>query len=154
SQVFMIYEDPDRLLEGLLYEQPAAHHGWAEAVDADGVIHRFRPVTDADAIERLQALLKDKTLLIADGHPRYETALSLQREVRDHIRRREGVEPPPGALLTDYAMIFVSNMDDPGLKVYPTHRVLYRWPEGWDRARFEAALFERYERVDSGETFR
>lgn len=152
SQVFMIYSDPERHLENLLYEQPAAHHGWAQATGHDGVIHRFRPVTDIRALQELQRLFADKTLLIADGHHRYETALGFAREVRDQIKRQTGQEPAPGSLLSDYGMVFVTNMDDPGLKVYPTHRVLYAWPEGWDQKRFEDTLLAQYDVVQDDPT--
>jgi uncharacterized protein (DUF1015 family) len=152
SQVFMIYSDPQRTLESLLYDN-TTQDGWAEAADADGVVHRFRPVTDAAVISKLQALFADKALLIADGHHRYETALSYKREVRDQIKEKTGQEPPEGSLLSDYGMIFLTNMDDPGLKVYPTHRILYQWPQGWDQARFEAELFKKYEIVNNNETF-
>jgi uncharacterized protein (DUF1015 family) len=152
SQVFMIYSDATRTLENLLYpaDQPT---GWAEATDADGVIHRFNPVIDSAIIGKIQALLQDKPLLIADGHHRYETALSYKQEVRDQLKAKTGQQPPEGSLLSDYAMIFVTNMDDPGLKVYPTHRILYQWPQGWNAPRFEMELFKRYEIVTEGETF-
>jgi uncharacterized protein (DUF1015 family) len=152
SQVFMIYSDAERLLEQLLFAA-APNETWAEATDADGVIHRFRPVTDPQVLDRLQALFAAKALLIADGHHRYETALAYQREVREQLKQQTGTEPPAGSLLSDYGMIFLTNMDDPGLKVYPTHRILYRWPEGWDQNRFEAELFKRYDVVDTQETF-
>jgi uncharacterized protein (DUF1015 family) len=152
SQVFMIYGDPSRTMENLLYTSSPANN-WAEATDADGVVHRFRPVTDSVTIGKIQALLKDKPLLIADGHHRYETALSYKEEVREQLRQKTGQEPPEGSLLSDYAMIFITNMDDPGLKVYPTHRILYQWPTGWDTQRFEAELFQKFERVNGGETF-
>jgi uncharacterized protein (DUF1015 family) len=153
SQVFMIYSDPQRTLESLLYGNKAVTEDWAEATDADGVVHRFRPVTDAEIIAQLQVLFKDKALLIADGHHRYETALAYKQEVREQIKAQTGQEPPEGSLLSDYAMIFLTNMDDPGLKVYPTHRILYRWPEGWDQPRFEAELYKRFEQVEANETF-
>lgn len=152
SQVFMIYSDPTRTLENLLYPAGQAT-GWAEATDADGVVHSFKPVTDSAVIGKIQALLQDKPLLIADGHHRYETALSYKQEVRDQLKEKTGQEPPEGSLLSDYAMIFVTNMDDPGLKVYPTHRILYQWPQSWDAQRFETELFQRYEIVTEGETF-
>lgn len=152
SQVFMIYSDPQKTLENLLYPSNNTQ-GWAQATDADGVIHRFQPITDATIIEKLQSLFKNKTLLIADGHHRYETGLAYKREVREQIRQKTGQEPPEGSLLSDYGMIFLTNMDDPGLKVYPTHRILYQWPQGWDQSRFEAELLKKYEVVDADETF-
>jgi uncharacterized protein (DUF1015 family) len=152
SQVFMIYGDPSRTMENLLYP-PGNEAEWAEATDADGVVHRYKPVTDSGAIGKIQALLQDKPLLIADGHHRYETALSYKREVREQLKAKTGQEPPEGSLLSDYGMIFITNMDDPGLKVYPTHRILYNWPQGWDTEGFEAELLDRYDVVTDGETF-
>ncbi len=152
SQVFMIYSDSQRTLETLLYTQPNAD-GWAKATDADGVVHQFKPVTDAGIIEKLQTLFKDKALLIADGHHRYETGLAYKREVREQWLQKTGEEPPEGSLLSDYGMIFLTNMDDPGLKVYPTHRILYQWPQGWNQERFETELFKKYDVVTTDETF-
>lgn len=152
SQVFMIYSDPQRTMESLLYSHPN-QDDWASATDADGVIHQFKPVTDAAVIEKLQALFKEKTLLIADGHHRYETGLAYKQEVREQLKQATGQEPPEGSLLSDYAMIFLTNMDDAGLKVYPTHRIMYQWPQGWDQTRFETELFKKYDRVSADETF-
>jgi len=152
SQIFMIYGDPSRTLENLLYN-PDMKSAWAEATDADGVIHRFKAVTDSNAIHKIQTLLQNKPLLIADGHHRYETALYYKREVREQLKAKTGQEPPEGSLLSDYGMIFITNMDDPGLKVYPTHRILYHWPQGWDAERFETELFKRFDIVEEGETF-
>ncbi len=152
SQVFMIYSDPKRTLETLLYGENN-QSGWAQATDADSVIHQFKPMTDAAVIRQLQDLFKEKALLIADGHHRYETALSYKREVREQLKQQTGSEPAEGTLMSDYGMIFMTNMDDPGLKVYPTHRILYNWPQGWDQARFEVELLKKYDVVASGETF-
>lgn len=152
SQVFMIYSDPQRTLEALLYSSPN-RDGWDQVTDASGVLHQFKAVTDPAIIAKLQALFQDKALLIADGHHRYETALAYQREVREQYKAKTSKEAPACSLLSDYGMIFLTNMDDPGLKVYPTHRILYQWPQGWDQTRFEAELFKRYEKVESGETF-
>lgn len=155
SQVFMIYSDPQQTLEKLLYPDTTSvtAEKWTSATDSDGVTHRFRPVSNLQIIQPLQALFKEKTLLIADGHHRYETALAYQQEVREQLKAQTGESPEPGSLLSDYAMIFLTNMDDPGLKVYPTHRILHQWPKGWDQKHFEAELFRYYEVVESDETF-
>lgn len=145
SQVFFIYSDPDRLMERLLFDSSRPEADWAQADDPDGVQHRLRVVDDPAIVEPLQALFQDKTLLIADGHHRYETALAFQAAVRQRIQEQSGHTPPPGSLLSDYAMVFLTNMDDPGLKVYPTHRILYHWPDGWTQDRFETALYNQYE---------
>ena len=152
SQVFFIYEDAERKMEALLYDHAPAGD-WSEATDVDGTVHRFRPVTDKRITDELKALFADKALLIADGHHRYETALTLQREARAQVKAETGQEPAPGSLLTDYAVVFLSNMADPGLLVFPTHRIVYSFPDGWTPERFEAALYERFEEVRHDETF-
>ncbi len=154
SQVFFIYSDAERQMERLVYDNPqAAAEAPQEVRDADGVIHRFYPVQKPEILDQLQTLFADKSLLIADGHHRYETALAFQAEAREKIKTETGTEPPAGSLLSDYGVVFLTNMDDPGLKVYPTHRILEQWPDGWDQTRFETALFERFDIVETDETF-
>lgn len=154
SQIFMIYSDPQCQLEAAVFssspetDEQYQDAGWSTAVDADQVIHRIKPLSNPPLLKQIQTLFEDQTLLIADGHHRYETALIFKNEVRQLQFRDKGLpEPPDGALLSDYVMVFLTNMDDPGLRVFPTHRVLYRWPEGWDRARFESALLEQMDVV-------
>lgn len=143
SQIFMIYADPDCLLERYLDNQPT-DAAWLEATDADGVVHRYRPITDPAQLTPLQEMFAGQTLLIADGHHRYETALTFKALARKTLFTDRGLpEPPEGALTSDYVMVFLTNMEDPGLRVFPTHRVLYRWPEGWTKERFEAELMQR-----------
>src|SRR5947208_2522636 len=57
--------------------------------DADGTVHRFWQVTDSGAIEAVQEAMGERSIVIADGHHRYETALAY----RDEIRGREGDSP-------------------------------------------------------------
>jgi uncharacterized protein (DUF1015 family) len=76
--------------------------------------------------QKVAALLADKKVYIADGHHRYETMLALRQELRAESgnRPRSSVE---------YGTIFLANMDDPGLLVFPTHRVVHGLPS-FDRA--------------------
>ncbi len=146
SQIFMIYGDPQRNVEHRVFETPA--HDWQEAVDDDGVVHRLRALDDPALIQDIRELFSRQTLLIADGHHRYQTALTLKQEARELYRERHGHEAPEGSLLTDYMMVFLANMDDPGLVVYPTHRLFRHWPDGWDQQRFETTLDEHFDTVD------
>src|SRR5690606_34903145 len=106
-----------------------------EAADADGVVHRFRPVSDPAILKDLQSLFDGQKLLIADGHHRYETAVAFSQQAREQFKAVTGEEPPAGTLASDYLMVFLTNLHDPGLLVYPTDRVLYGWPKGWDAGR-------------------
>lgn len=152
SQIFMIYDDAERRLEALLFGNETGT-GWKQAIDADGVVHRFRPVTSPDVLQSVQTLFADQKLLIADGHHRYETAVAFARQAREQLKAATGEDPSEGALASDYLMVFLTNLHDPGLLVYPTDRVLYRWPQGWDASRFETELFQRFERVETGADF-
>jgi uncharacterized protein (DUF1015 family) len=143
SQIFMIYDDPALQMESLVFD-PATYEeeSWLKVADNDKVVHRLKPISESKMVQRLQEIFQNQKLLIADGHHRYETALTFQREAREYLKKTEGAEPPPGSLLTDYVMVFLTNMEDSGLRVYPTHRVLYHWPEGWTQKKFEEALLK------------
>lgn len=143
SPVFGVYRDPDRAAERLVFDASATS-GVREVTDPDGVIHRLWPVTDAATCAHIQKTLGEVPVMIADGHHRYETALAYQRQARAAMRERGLDVPPEGQLACDWFPMFVSNIDDPGLAVYPTHRVMLGWPEGWDTQKVEAALAERF----------
>jgi uncharacterized protein (DUF1015 family) len=82
------------------------------AHDRDGNLTTVTPI-DGPAAEGLVAALRDERLFIADGHHRYETALAYRDE-----RRAAGDH---GA---DELMVYLCSMRDPGLAVFPTHRLL------------------------------
>lgn len=81
------------------------------AVDGDGVRHTLYACRDADLIERFTTAAKSETILIADGHHRYETALNFHRE---HMN-----DPA-----YDRTMMTLVSMADPGLVIRSFHRLL------------------------------
>ena len=113
GQIFMLYPDPAGSIDSLL-DEAAQRPPLAEITDEYGVVHRFWKVVDAG---RIQQLMADKKLLIADGHHRYETALGTHR---DHPEM-------PGA---DRVMMTFVNMHSPGLKILATHRLVSGIPAG------------------------
>ncbi len=84
---------------------------WAEVTDDDGTVHRIWPIEDPAVHDAVTAELADAELLIADGHHRYETA----RAYRDEV---------PGEGPQNYTLMALTGLDDPGLTVFPTHRLL------------------------------
>ena len=84
---------------------------WGEITDDDGTVHRVWSIDDPAVHEAVAAELAEAELLIADGHHRYETA----RAYRDEI----GGEGPH-----NYTLMALTGLDDPGLTVFPTHRML------------------------------
>jgi uncharacterized protein (DUF1015 family) len=125
SQVFGLYPDPERKSD-----EPFAHliqtPPLLDAVTSDGVHQQLWRLTDAAMQQKVAALLADKKVYIADGHHRYETMLAL----RDELRAESGNNPRSSI---EYGTIFLANMDDPGLLVFPTHRVVHGLKD-FDRA--------------------
>jgi uncharacterized protein (DUF1015 family) len=84
---------------------------WGEASDESGTLNRVWRIADHGIHAAVTELLAGAELLIADGHHRYETA----RAYRDEV----GGEGPH-----DYTLMALTGLDDPGLTVFPTHRLL------------------------------
>ena len=116
GQLFMLYSDPAKTLELLLFP---ARPPDTEVKDEYGVVHRLWAVSDPALIKQTQALLADKKLIIADGHHRYETALTYRNE-----RRQAAVSRDANASYERVMMTFV-NMDSEALVILPTHRVVH-----------------------------
>jgi uncharacterized protein (DUF1015 family) len=118
GQLFFLYEDParqvDTLLESITRQIPAI-----ELHDEYDTIHRVWPVTDKAAIEKLQKAMADKKLIIADGHHRYETALSLRNEAR---AKNGDSDRTAGS---EFAMATIINAHSKGLTILATHRVIH-----------------------------
>lgn len=93
-----------------------------EAKDPDGSVHRLWEINDMKTIDTMQAGLADKAIFIADGHHRYETALEYQREMRTKDGPSKGPKP------YDYVLMFLANMNDEGLTILPTHRLVGNMP--------------------------
>jgi uncharacterized protein (DUF1015 family) len=62
--------------------------------------------------------MSDKDVFIADGHHRYETALAFRKEMEDKGMISTGKEP------FNYVLMFLSNMEEEGLTLLPTHRII------------------------------
>jgi len=119
GQLFMLYPDPERTVDAIL-DEAASAAPLGEVTDEYGVIHRIWKITDA---ARIQELMADKKLVIADGHHRYETALAFRNENPNL----------PGA---DRVMMTFINMYSPGLQILATHRLVNgiagdNFPEGF-----------------------
>jgi uncharacterized protein (DUF1015 family) len=115
SPVFGLFPDPDGLVRAALAPLSAAPD--VAFVDEVGEQHRLWVIRDPAIIAAVVRGLADQPVLIADGHHRYETALAYSREP----------DAPAGA---DGILIALVAEDDPGLRVYPTHRTV----EGLDPA--------------------
>ena len=121
SPIFGLYTDDtgwaDRLIEDVCFSAPVG-----EATDEDGVIHRVWRVLDEEMQNGLVAALQDESILIADGHHRYETALNYLEECK--AQAEADGKTWTGDEDENYVMMMLVALDDAGLIVLPTHRVV------------------------------
>jgi uncharacterized protein (DUF1015 family) len=137
SPVFALYPDPegyvDRRLEKAREAKPLMSFG-----DRRGMEHRLYRVTDPGAQAAAKESVKDRAFFIADGHHRYETAL----KYRD-MRRQQEPDAGPDAPF-EFVMVYLSNMNDEGLTILPTHRLLRNLGD-FDAERFLQRAGELFE---------
>jgi uncharacterized protein (DUF1015 family) len=119
SPIFGLYEDEHGEGHGALQAAiEGAGEPVAEAESDDGTLHRLWRVDDPYLTLRLRRVLAAKKVVIADGHHRYESAL-VYRDLVD--AERPGLPPSSGHR---FIMMALCSMADPGLVIYPTHRLL------------------------------
>jgi uncharacterized protein (DUF1015 family) len=120
SPIFSLYSDPSGAAWDAL--EPATEQApWGEVSDSDGTVHRLWRVSDPRAIAAVQEATRDAELLIADGHHRYETMKTYAEEIGGEGEHR-------------YILMCLVALEDPGLTVFPTHRLV----RGLDSARLQA----------------
>jgi uncharacterized protein (DUF1015 family) len=117
SPIFSIYSSPRRktssILESVVQQPPLI-----TAQNGDGFTHRLWRIDNPEQIRTVEEEMQDLDIFIADGHHRYETALAYKRECEEQGLGKTGEEP------FNYVMMFLSNMDDEGLTLLPTHRIV------------------------------
>jgi uncharacterized protein (DUF1015 family) len=127
SPGFMLYRDPKRVLDGPLDSGEVV----STFTTPDNIEHTVAKVLALDAIRTIVDHIGKSSLLIADGHHRYETALHYSQE----IDAAEGSAPKPYLPRPEhrYFMSFLCNGDDPDLVVFATHRLVHSLPSfDWD----------------------
>lgn len=135
SQVFSLYSDPEKEIDRLL--NGVAKTSSTIDVFFEDIQNRLWRIDDQQAIGAVQEFLNGKQVLIADGHHRYETALAYRDFMRSKNRNHSGTE------LYNYMMMFFTNIDDDGLIIYPTHRVVHSLPE-WNGRSFLKKVEEHF----------
>jgi uncharacterized protein (DUF1015 family) len=110
SPIFSLYSDPSHAAWDAL--APATEEApWGEVTDSDGTVHRLWRVSDPQAIAAVQAAAGGAELLIADGHHRYETMQAYAQEIGGEGEHR-------------FILMCLVALEDPGLTVFPTHRLV------------------------------
>ena len=109
SPIFSLYSDASGEARGAL-EPVTRAEPYGETRDPDGTVNRLWRTADPDVLERVTRALGDAELLIADGHHRYETARVYAEEA--------------GTEAAGWVLMCLVALEDPGLTVFPTHRLV------------------------------
>jgi uncharacterized protein (DUF1015 family) len=121
GHIFMLYPG-DRINE-LLAAATQGQPGFKlrELFERD-VVQRFWPVTDPQVVAAVvEEMASKRNLIIADGHHRYETALNYRDEMRASF------PDAPADAGFNYRMVTLVSMEDPGLVILPTHRLIFAY---------------------------
>ncbi len=112
SQIFSIYADNDNRIQTILLNV-AEREPDVEFTDEQEILRRMWVINDQEIIDELQLIMKEREVIIADGHHRYETSLAYKKLMDDG----SGQDQP-----SDYVSMYFSNADDKGMTILPTHR--------------------------------
>lgn len=137
--IFALYTDPAGALRNFLAQM--------DARDPDGVAHTTDSVRQeiwrVDEAPEVADFLRGKTLYIADGHHRFQTAVTYRDNQRKRYPNAEGLQP------YDYVLMGFVALEDEGLEVYPTHRLVPK-PEGFSEETLKEALAPWFEIEPAG----
>ncbi|MGC2744498.1 MAG: DUF1015 domain-containing protein [Candidatus Angelobacter sp.] len=142
GQIFMLYSDPANEIEGLLKSRMEEDPD-ISLLDEYETLHRVWRIHDPALIHAVQQKMRDKKLLIADGHHRYETALAYRNERRAESGSSDLNAPH------EFVMMTLIPMESRGLVILPTHRIVHGLLD-FDRERMleAAGQFFDIDRID------
>ena len=117
SPIFGLFNDPGKKVMKMAAKISSSKPGMT-AKDREGVTHRLWKVDDDLSVQSISKALLPRKIFIADGHHRYETAWNYFQELK-----KKGKKIPAGAA-SAHVLAFLCPMEDPGLSLWPTHRVV------------------------------
>jgi uncharacterized protein (DUF1015 family) len=118
EQVFLLYTDDEKKAGRAIEQVIETGELAAQVKDEDGFRHRLWVIKDKKHIGRIRETMAEKTLIIADGHHRYETSLNYRAEMIQKLGAVTGDEP------FNYIMMTLFDLNDPGLVILPTYRLV------------------------------
>lgn len=117
SQVFGLYDGSDNIISGSIE--------WASRSEPDvsfdfrdGTSHRMWIVKDKAFFKKAADAMRDKSIFIADGHHRYETSRNFRNLMREKYGKGDGDKA------YDYVMMYLADMNDKGLTILATNRLI------------------------------
>ncbi len=117
SQVFGLYDDPEDLILSTIKN---TNRGFPQAsfYFKDNTKHEIWEINHHSVSSKIANTIRNKSIFIADGHHRYETA----RNYRNIMRTRYGRLPENRSY--EFIMMYLTNMNDEGLTILPSHRLI------------------------------
>ncbi len=161
GQIFMLYSGDgkvDGLLDAAVASNPSPD---IEVTDEYDVVHRVWRISETAVIASVHKQMRDRKLIIADGHHRYETALTYRNERRAMAETGAGLPTPYDSVMMTFVDMDRPDMDRPdidrpdksrsGLLILPTHRLVFGL-RSFSSTQFqaEAKRFFNLEEVDTG----
>ena len=119
SQIFSLYTDEEGAMVPLYERVFSSGPPSMDVTDSEGVRRRLWMASDPAVLKRVREIMRPKEIFIADGHHRYETALAYREGQRKKFPNGTGRET------YNFAMMYFAAMEDPGVFILPTHRVVY-----------------------------
>jgi len=116
SPIMSLYDDPQGRMRKLLSSYAADPE--IKIIDEAQEEHRLHAITDEQSIALIQDFFSERRLYIADGHHRYETALNYREEV---LAMHKDLHSDDAV---NFVLMALIDLDDPGLLVLPTHRLV------------------------------
>ena len=130
-----LYTDPAFELE--CYMDESMRNPVYDVEDYQGVRDVMSIIQDRDVIQKFVALLKDKQVILADGHHRYEGSLIYRK-------KRTALNPAhDGSEGYNFHMMYLTNTEADDLRILPTHRLI-RGIDDWSEDQMLRQLAEDF----------
>jgi uncharacterized protein (DUF1015 family) len=118
SQIFSLYSDEEGAMAPIFEKVLSTDGPAVNIMDNEGTRHSLWMVGDPEILRQVTEVMRPKKIFIADGHHRYETALAYRERQRARFARNMGRET------YHFTMMYLAAMEDEGLLILPTHRVI------------------------------
>jgi len=122
SAIFSLYSDKENRILDTLKDAVTSEAGKSNFGVSNGHKHCLWSITDKAVLQYVSEAMNDKTIFIADGHHRYETALNYRDWLSTTSPEFNSEHP------ANYVMMYLCSMEDPGLVILPAHRMLREVP--------------------------
>ncbi|MDI6784195.1 MAG: DUF1015 domain-containing protein [bacterium] len=116
--IFVLYQENKGIARNIIKQWIANREPEISIWDEFAALHKLWTLDDQKIITQILGSLAPNPVMIADGHHRYTAALHYRAEQKKNNPNHTGSEP------YNYTLMFLADLEDPGLQILPTHRTL------------------------------